>query len=60
MSRTEHSDPSSLKVTGTDDSAFVYEVLADHFPCRDVRDLSMSELSFLIRQAQRLKEARRS
>ncbi len=47
----------SLKIAATDDSAFIHEALDDYFPSRDLRDLSTSELSFIVRQAQRLKVA---
>ncbi len=52
---TEDIEAESLKITVTDDSAFIHEALGNHFPSRDLRDLSTSELSFIVRQAQRLK-----
>lgn len=40
-----------------DDSRFIRKALAYYFPSRDVTDLSASELSYLLRQSQRLKAA---
>jgi len=57
MTRSGEPAPPPLSLSGSmlNDSGFIHKALADHFPNRDVADLSTSELSFLLIQAQRLK-----